>query len=560
MLLGLIVAVVVSMGVLAPQATAAPVTASVVAGQAVPAAGGVQAAVAPADILGDAWDWTKERAGQVGSWIGSKLHQLGQKTGDALKVVTDPVGTVASAVNNAAAGWVQEALEQAAIWVAATLGKAVAWIMSMTLALIFTVNAPNLDADFMYTWSGRVLAFAIPITVLFALYQIMITSLQMRGLAGLRRAMGGALFGTAASMVTLPVVAVIANGIDGVKTAFINYLELDTEVLSQKLVDIWSSDTFTALAEASPTGAAAGSAMGISFMLIAFCFMCFFTLLFACSLMVIMVVRNIMLHGVVAVSPLAWSGLAAEPTRSWPRTILGWIAAILVAPIGVVLILGLSISALGNLDSPDTLGALVGQIIMAGGMFLLALFVPFACFTFFNFAGEAAVAGMHRDTQDGMEEGGQTVGDTIKTVAAAAAAAGAAAGAGVSGSGTAAGEAAGGEAAAGQEAASTTESSGTSSGAGGKVAEAASSSTPTDGDGGGDDGGLTREAERAGNSATPPPGEAGPDAAEYYNAGYDPGVNDWGDDSGDSGAQPAPDYYGPDPFDDEETSSAWEEA
>ncbi|WP_052375313.1 hypothetical protein, partial [Actinomyces israelii] len=442
--LGLLVAVVVAAGVLTPPAAAldAPEEAGAAAPVAAAARGGTEvSAVLPADnILQDAWDWATEKSTEslkgVGEWLVDKGGAIASKTGEILHAVTHPVETI----QGVAQDWVGSAFERAVSWVAATLGKASAWLLATTLAVVFSVSSPQMDADFLYTWSGRVFAFALPITILFALYQIIITSIQMRGLAGLRRAVGGAAFATAASMVTLPLVAIFSTFADAVKTAMIGYLEVDTDTLAQKIADLWSSETFTALAETAPAGTTVGAgAQGVSFMLIAFCWFCVFMLIFGFGLMVVMTIRNVMLYGVVVFAPLAWSGLAAEPTRGWPRTILGWIAAILVAPIAVVVVLGLGVSVLNGFDTAQSVEELVGQMTVSVGMFLIACFAPLVCFSFFNFMGEAAVASVHRGMQAGAEEGAVTVGSTVKTVVKAAVTTGAGGGGGGGGGAPAAG-------------------------------------------------------------------------------------------------------------------------
>lgn len=582
---GSLVAVVVAV-VIAVMALVGPASTSAAAASQA-GAGSQVAAVLPADnILDDGMAWLKDKGGEVAGWLKDKAGGIASTTGDALKLISPGAALAAEAagaINNAAEGWIQEGLEDAARWVASTLGRAVAWMLAITIALVFSVSSPNLDADFVYVWSGRVFAFAIPITILFAFYQIAVTSIRMRGFAGLRRAGAGALFGTVASMLTLPMVAVLSRGVDEVKSAFTSYLEVDTQALSQKIVDLWSSETFSALAEASPTGAAAASIQGISFMLLAFCFFAFFTFLFAFGLLVIMVVRNIMLHGVVVLAPLAWSGLAAEPTRAWPRTILGWIAAILVAPLGVVIILGLSISGLSTLSAPESLDELVGQILLSGGMFLIAFFVPIACFSFFSFMGEAAVGSMHRQTQAGVEEGATTVGETIKTVAAAAAAAGAAAatgGASAGASGAAAGEgaavgegAAAGEAAgAGSQGASAqaaSQSAGKSSTAGSSdgIAGGGSAGPGSDGQAGGASQAGSGGPAPGGDSALPEHGAPPPTSSRGGTGGGSPEPSDdyyrdyhqnhsGQDQSYDPG--PEPDPYGPEAFIDDEPAPQWQ--
>ena len=122
-----------------------------------------------------------------------------------------------------------------AAWASQQLGKASGLVAGhWLLSLAFTLTSPDLDAQFMFTWSGRVFALAVPITFTVALGQVLRDALRGRGLTGVRWAVKGALVSAFASMVTLPILAVVSRSIDVVRDVFIGWVQADTDKLAQR--------------------------------------------------------------------------------------------------------------------------------------------------------------------------------------------------------------------------------------------------------------------------------------------------------------------------------------
>ena len=312
--------------------------------------------------------------------------------------------------------WIKEGLETGAIWIGDMLGRAAAWVLTSVIAIAFGMGSPNLGADYIYKWTARTFAVAIPITILLAFWQLAKSAIQARGLSGVRRAAGGAVVATAASMVTLPILVSLTAGVDELRTAMVSWLGLDVQALSKQITDIFSSDTFLALAGISP-GAAAGAAAA---MMIAFAFFCLFVLFFAILLLFVMVLRNLFLQAATVVTPVAYSGLAADETRSWPRTVLGWLMALLVAPFGIVIVLGLGFLGLSEIDKTDSITGALSQIATCGAALLGGLGCPWVFFKLFSFLGEDAIASMVSQMRGAVVAGAHTVGNTVKSVASAA--------------------------------------------------------------------------------------------------------------------------------------------
>lgn len=452
-LAGVVLVVLIGVGLVAPQASAAPQS----VGEAVSV--GAPAAVPADNIITDGAKWAKDKGKQLwngaktvasnaGSWLKDKGSSIASTTKEKIKsaasVVKDAVKAPVEAANAAAKGWVQERLEEVAVWVAQQLGKASGWLLAMVLSLAFTLTSPDLDAGFMFTWSGRVFALAVPITFTVALGQVLRDALRGRGLTGVKWAVKGALVSAFASMVTLSILAVVSRGIDEVRDVFIGWVQADTDKLAQRITDVWSSETWQSFADDNPAAASVVSAQSVSWMLLVFCCFCFFVMLGGLGLVLVMLFREQLLAGSAVMTPVAYSGLASRPTMGWPRTILAWILALLVSPVAIIVILGLGISILLEADAPGDMTQLLQQMGLCITMLLSAMSMPLASFKLFSFLGESAVASMTDETGDSVESGAETVGSTVATVAAAAVAAGAAVGTGGASAGASGGAAGGG--------------------------------------------------------------------------------------------------------------------
>ena len=517
-LAGVVLVVLIGVGLVAPQASAAPQG----VGEAVSV--GAPAAVPADNIITDGAKWAKDKGKQLwngaktvasnaGSWLKDKGSSIAstakEKIKSAASVVKDAVKAPVDAANAAAKGWVQERLEEVATWAAQQLGKASGWLLATVLSLAFTLTSPDLDAQFMFTWAGRVFALAVPITFTVALGQVLRDALRGRGLTGVKWAVKGALVSAFASMVTLPILAVASRGIDEVRDVFIGWVQADTDKLAQRITDVWSSETWQSFADDNPAAASAVSAGSVSWMLLVFCFFCFFVMLGGLGLVLVMLFREQLLAGSAVMTPVAYSGLASRPTMGWPRTILAWILALLVSPVAIIVILGLGISILLEAEPPGDMTQLLQQMGLCITMLLSAMSMPLASFKLFSFLGESAVASMTDETGDSVESGAETVGSTVATVATAALAAGAAVGtggasAGASGgaaSASATGSAEAGAASAGEGAAGST---GSASGAASTGSQSAGRGAATASSGPGSSGSSGSQPSSGGSPTTGP--------------------------------------------------------
>ena len=371
-------------------------------------------------------DGFRNKGSEVPRALGNKLKSGKDNSDDVAKKVAEKADEKAKSDKSSDDGgllngldpktWVKKGMEAAATWIGDALGRAAAWIITSALAIAFGVGSPNLGADYIYTWTGRVFAVAIPITIVLAFWQLAKSAIQVRGLSGVRRAAGGAVAATAASMVTLPILVSLTAGVDGLRSAMTGWLGMDVEKLSKQITDIFSLDVFSALAGVSPSAAAGGAAV----MAIGFGFFCLFTIFFAIVLLFVMLLRGVFLQAATVVTPAAYSGLAADETRAWPRTVLGWLVALLVAPFGIVIVLGIGFRGLSEIGEAKSITDALTQMATCAASLLGALACPWVFFKLFSFLGEDAVASMVSQMRGAVVAGAHTVGNTVKSVVNAA--------------------------------------------------------------------------------------------------------------------------------------------
>jgi len=371
-------------------------------------------------------DGFRNKGSEVPKALGKKLKSGKDNSDDVAKKVAEKANEKAKSDNSSDDGglqngldpktWVKNGMEAATTWIGDALGRAAAWIITSALAIAFGVGSPNLGADYIYTWTGRVFAVAIPITIVLAFWQLAKSAIQARGLSGVRRAAGGAVAATAASMVTLPILVSLTAGVDGLRSAMTGWLGVDVEKLSKQITDIFSLDVFSALAGVSPGAAASGAAV----MAIGFGFFCLFTIFFAIVLLFVMLLRGVFLQAATVVTPVAYSGLAADETRAWPRTVLGWLVALLVAPFGIVIVLGIGFRGLSEIGEAKSITDALTQMATCAASLLGGLCCPWVFFKLFSFLGEDAVASMISQMRGAVVAGASTVGNTVKSVVNAA--------------------------------------------------------------------------------------------------------------------------------------------
>ena len=385
-----------------------------------------------ADVVGDAVSsgagWLTDKALSMVPNIDG-LEDLGV-VGSLVEMATMPLSEV-----------VKTLIAEIGEFVASMMGSAAAWVLTTVIKFVFWVSSPDLGSDFVYEWAGRLFGIAIPITLLLAMWQLISGSIKGSPGRAARQALFGATTATVGTMIFIPIVAALVRAVDAIVAALMDDVLEDTDKLSQVIADIFAAETMKSAASSLTATTAAPSVMigtavlGIILFIFSIC-----VVVGGIILLIVLAIRTLSVYVVTAMMPVALSGLTARISRSWARQAFGWLLALIVSKLAIVIVLGLGVTIILHSSEQARDGAevlaYVGDLTVGGAMVLVAVMAPAVCFKFFDFLGEEAVAYAQRSLESGVRSGAKRVGATVKTVAAVAAAAagGAVGGAGASAS------------------------------------------------------------------------------------------------------------------------------
>ena len=123
-----------------------------------------------------------------------------------------------------------------------------------------------------------------------------------------------------------------------------------------------------------------------------------------------LLIRTLLLYVVIVTGPIAFLGLVWSPTRVWFRRWVTAVIALVFTKLGVVVVFGLGISAMNNLDFGGGLLEALGRLLTGVVLVLIASLVPIVAFKFFGFLDEQTVEALHSGAQSGIERGREVVG------------------------------------------------------------------------------------------------------------------------------------------------------
>ena len=338
-----------------------------------------------------------------------------------LETIESVVSTLGDLVTLSPLEAVQRIIIAIGEFVISMLGSASAWLLTAVIQFAFWMSAPDLKADFIYEWASRTFAIAVPLTLLLAMWQLISASLRGRPGAGARQALAGTTVAVVGTMIAIPIIASVGAIMDWLCMALADGVLTDTESIGQIVADMWSVATLKTVATGFTTASAMASIIVLSLVFLIFT-IC--VLIGGVGLMIILLLRTLMLYVAEVMLPIAMSGLAARTSRSWPRQVLGWMLALIVSKLGVVIVLGLGVSILknrtGDLEAEGVamLFNYLGDLGVGAAMVLVAVMAPWMCFKFFDFLGEEAVAGAQRSLQAAVSAGASKVGAVTTTIAA----------------------------------------------------------------------------------------------------------------------------------------------
>jgi hypothetical protein len=325
------------------------------------------------------------------------------------------VSSVCDAVGDAASG----IAEDASVRVLRTIAQAVTGFAGQVLEslweLIQTVTTPQTDADFLYRWAGLLFGISLPLTVAFMCFQVIGSVLRARGVtaSGVAQAVLGAataIFGTAMS---LPVVHYLTRMVDGAADAMTAVTLGDVDRLGEDFSaavggnGVSLSELFTPLGRKEVVGETVAGVLGG---LIGMIVLGFLMAMGAIAVFAALLIRTQLLYVVIVTGPIAFLGLVWSPTRVWCRRWATALTALIFTKLGVVVVFGLGISAMNDLDFDGGLLEALGRLLTGMVLVLIASLVPIVAFKFFGFLGEQTVEALHSGAQSSIHRGREVAG------------------------------------------------------------------------------------------------------------------------------------------------------
>jgi hypothetical protein len=319
----------------------------------------------------------------------------------------------------AAGGAVGALFEDGSIRVLSAVAQGIASFAALLLEslwrLIQRVSNPQTDAEFVQQWAGMIFAIALPITVMFMVFQVIQSVLRARGWnrTGVASAVSGAAVSIVGTAVSLPIVHGATRIVDGAADAMTGVILGDIDTLGDSFADaiggrgvtfaeVLTQQGQTQLA-AEGTAAALGGLIGVIVL-------GFLMIVGGIAVFAALLIRSLLLHAVVATGPIAFLGLVWTPARAWFRRWCVAVVALIFTKLGVVVVFGLGISAMNSLDFGNGVLESIGRLLTGALLMLIAALVPLVAFRFFDFMGEQTVASMHAGAQAGVTRTREALG------------------------------------------------------------------------------------------------------------------------------------------------------
>jgi hypothetical protein len=310
-------------------------------------------------------------------------------------------------------------IEDGSVRVLRAIAEGIASFAAMILeglwGLIQRVTNPQTDADFLYQWAGMLFGIALPITVAFMCFQVIQAVLRARGFtrSGVFSAVTGAalaIFGTAAS---LPIVHYLTVAVDGAAEAMTGVIVGDIDTLGESFANAVGGPGVPVEGLFLPfyqSQVVAEGTVGVLGGLIGTIILGFLMIMGGIAVFAALLIRTLLLYAVVVTGPIAFLGLVWSPVRPWFRRWVTAVVALIFTKLGVVLVFGLGIAAMNNLDFDGGILEALGRLLAGTVLMLISAFVPIVAFKFFGFLGEQAVESLHAGASAGVHRGREVVG------------------------------------------------------------------------------------------------------------------------------------------------------
>jgi hypothetical protein len=325
------------------------------------------------------------------------------------------IGSMCQAAGGAVGALVEDGSIRVLSAVAQGIASFAALLLESLWRLIQRVTTPQTDAEFVQQWAGMIFAIALPITVMFMVFQVIQSVLRARGWnrTGPASAVSGAAVAIIGTAVSLPIVHGATRIVDGVADAMTGVILGEIDTLGDSFADaiggrgVPFAETLTLQGqnqlEAEGTAAALGGLIGIIVL-------GFLMILGGIAVFAALLIRSLLLYSVVVTGPIAFLGLVWTPARAWFRRWCVAVVALIFTKLGVVVVFGLGISAMNSLDFGDGILESIGRLLTGALLMLIAALVPVVAFRFFDFMGEQTVASMHAGAQAGVSRTREALG------------------------------------------------------------------------------------------------------------------------------------------------------
>src|SRR5699024_10768321 len=138
------------------------------------------------------------------------------------------------------------------------------WFLDTLWAMIQGLTSPQVNADFMYAWAGRIFYISLPLLTIFLIAQLLQAAIK-RSLAEIGKAVTGMIIAVIGTIISLPMVAYLTRGFDTLADGLIDTAMEDTrQGFSQPLFgDASGSEIFGMVIEGIGIAGAGGLATAI---------------------------------------------------------------------------------------------------------------------------------------------------------------------------------------------------------------------------------------------------------------------------------------------------------
>ena len=291
------------------------------------------------------------------------------------------------------------------------------WFLDTLWAMIQGLTSPQVNADFMYAWAGRIFYISLPLLTIFFIAQLLQAAIK-RSLAEIGKAVTGVIIAVIGTIISLPMVAYLTRGFDTLADGLIETAMEDTrDGFSQPLFgDATGSEIFGQVT--TGVGIAGAGMFAIAIVGGAFVFMfASLVIIGTLALFLALLIRTNLLYIMVVIGPIMLAGIPWRATQKWAVRWLSIVVALIFTKLGVVIVMAVGSGALtsslvggfdGDAGEATDVLALMGQFLGAGVMLIVAALTPVATFAFFDFLGENAVGALHADARRPIDTAKQT--------------------------------------------------------------------------------------------------------------------------------------------------------